>query len=52
MNYKVTFRKSRVDNVITTTYVEAESAEVAAKAVRTYYRVSHDDIVDVEPEEE
>lgn len=51
MNYKVTFRKSRVDNVITTTYVEAESAGEAADAVRHYYRVSHDDIVDVEPEE-
>lgn len=50
MNYKVTFRKSRVDNV-TTTYVEAESAEEAAKAVRTYYQVSHDAIVDVKPEE-
>lgn len=51
MIYKVTFRKSRVDNV-TTIYVEAESAEVAADAVRHYYRVSHDDILLVEPEEE
>lgn len=47
MNYKVTFRKSRFENV-TTTYVEAESAEEAAH----YYRVSHDDILLVEPEEE
>ncbi len=51
MNYKVTFRKSRVDNV-TTIYVEAESAGEAADAVRHYYRVSHDDILLVEPEEE
>lgn len=52
MNYKVTFRKSRCDDEITTIPVEAESAEEAADSVRLYYRVSHDDIFLVEPEEE
>lgn len=52
MNYKVTFRKSGYDDKIKTTYVEAESAGEAADAVRHYYRVSHDDILLVEPEEE
>ena len=49
MFYKVIIRE--IEYVNRVVYVEAESAEVAAKAVRTYYRVSHDAIVDVEPEE-
>lgn len=49
MNYKVTFRE--IEHVYRAVYVEAESAEVAAKAVKNYYRVSHDDIVSIEPEE-
>lgn len=52
MNYKVTFRKSRCNGEITTIFVEARSAEEAADGVRLYYRVSHDDILSVEPEEE
>lgn len=52
MNYKVTFIKSRCNDEITSIYVEAESAEEAADGVRLYYRVSHDDILSVEPEEE
>lgn len=49
MRYKVIFRK--IEHVYRVVFVEAESAEVAAKAVRNYYQVSHDAIVDVEPEE-
>lgn len=49
MNYKVIIREIEYANRVV--YAEAESAEEAAKAVRTYYQVSHDDIVDVEPEE-
>lgn len=52
MNYKVKFRKSRFDDEITTISVEARSAEEAVDGVRLYYRVSHDDILSVEPEEE
>ena len=49
MNYKVIIRE--IEYVNRVVYVEAESAEVAAKAVKNYYRVSHDDIVSIEPEE-
>lgn len=48
MNYKVTFRKNGYDNE-TIIYVESESAEDAAKAIRIYYCISHDDILSVEP---
>lgn len=51
MNYKVTFKRFRFDTDDTVVYVEANSAEDAADAVRHYYCVGSKDIISVEPEE-
>lgn len=51
MNYKVTFKRFRFDAAGTVVYIEANSAEDAADAVRHYYCVGSDDILSVTPEE-
>lgn len=50
MNYKVTFKRFRLDAAGTVVYIEANSAEDAADAVRHYYCVGSKDIISVEPE--
>ena len=50
MNYKVTFKRFRLHAAGTVVYIEANSAEDAADAVRHYYCVGSKDIISVEPE--
>lgn len=50
MEYKVTFKRFRFDATDTVAYIEANSAEDAADAVRHYYHVGSKDIILVEPE--
>lgn len=50
MNYKVTFKRFRFDIDDTVVYIEANSAEDAADAVRHYYHVGSNDILSIEPE--
>ena len=51
MNYKVTFKRFRFDTDDTVVYIEANSAEAAADAVRHYYCIGSKYIISVEPEE-
>ena len=51
MNYKVTFKKFKFDAAGTVVFIEANSAEDAADAVRHYYHVGINDILSVTPEE-
>ena len=50
MNYKVTFKKFKFDAADTVVYIEANSAEDAADAVRHYFCVGSKDIISVESE--
>ena len=50
MIYKVTFKKFKFDAADTVVYIEANSAEDAADAVRHYYCVGSKDIISVESE--
>lgn len=50
MTYKVIFKRFRFDADDTVVYIEANSAEDAADAVRHYYHVGSKDIISVEPE--
>lgn len=50
MEYKVTFKRFKFNTADTVVYIEANSAEDAADAVRHYYHVGSKDIVSVEPE--
>lgn len=50
MTYKVTFKRFRFDTDNTIVFVEANTAEAAADAVRHYYCVGINDILSIEPE--